>query len=309
MVDVAILGAVNLERFVDLNGNFMIDEFKDTVAVGTRFLDNVVDYNMDRHALDVQKQNAINDRRIGLGILGLGDMLVRMGIKYDSEDALQTIEQIMKIFCDTAYETSVELAEEKGAFPNFDWKGYSKSKFVKNLPKAIRDKIRDKGTRNSTLTTVAPTGSGAIVSRVTSGIEPIFATSYKRRVKQNDGYGKSFDEYTVFHPVIGQLFGSNENLPDYVVTAHDVDPFFRVKMQGIIQKYIDSSISSTVNLANEITMDTVADIYMTAYKAGLKGITVYREGSREGILITEKTKRKTYSHQIPLKSQWMFNPQ
>ena len=293
------LGAVNLERFVDLNGNFMIDEFKDTVAVGTRFLDNVVDYNMDRHALDVQKQNAINDRRIGLGILGLGDMLVRMGIKYDSEDALQTIEQIMKIFCDTAYETSVELAEEKGAFPNFDWKGYSKSKFVKNLPKAIRDKIRDKGTRNSTLTTVAPTGSGAIVSRVTSGIEPIFATSYKRRVKQNDGYGKSFDEYTVFHPVIGQLFGSNENLPDYVVTAHDVDPFFRVKMQGTIQKYIDSSISSTVNLANEITMDTVADIYMTAYKAGLKGITVYREGSREGILITEKPKEKPLTSDTP----------
>ena len=185
------LGAVNLERFVDLNGNFMIDEFKDTVAVGTRFLDNVVDYNMDRHALDVQKQNAINDRRIGLGILGLGDMLVRMGIKYDSEDALQTIEQIMKIFCDTAYETSVELAEEKGAFPNFDWKGYSKSKFVKNLPKAIRDKIRDKGTRNSTLTTVAPTGSGAIVSRVTSGIEPIFANllqtpcKTKRRLWKN----------------------------------------------------------------------------------------------------------------------------
>ncbi len=286
------LGAVNLERFVDENGNFMIDEFKETVALGARFLDNVVDYNMNRHALENQKQNATNDRRVGLGILGLGDMLVRMGIKYDSEDALQTIDQIMKIFRDTAYETSVELAQEKGSFPNFDWKGFSKSKFVKNLPKAIRDKIRTKGIRNSTITTVAPTGSGAIVSRVTSGIEPIFAISYKRRVKKNDSYGRSFDEYKVVHPVINQLFGGDENLPDYVVTSHNIDPYFRVKMQSVIQKYIDSSISSTVNLSENITVDTIADIYMKAYKTGLKGITVYREGSREGILITDKPKEE-----------------
>jgi len=286
------LGAVNLERFVDENGNFMIDEFKKTVAIGTRFLDNVVDYNINRHALENQKQNATNDRRVGLGILGLGDMLVRMSIKYDSEDALQTVDQIMKIFRDITYETSVELAQEKGSFPNFDWKGYSKSKFIKNLPKSIRDKISANGIRNSTLTTVAPTGSGAIVSRVTSGVEPIFATSYKRRVKKNDNYGRSFDEYKVIHPVINQLFGGDEDLPDYVVTSHNIDPYFRVKMQSVIQKYIDSSISSTVNLSENITVDTIADIYMKAYKTGLKGITVYREGSREGILITDKSKEE-----------------
>jgi len=286
------LGAVNLERFVDENGNFMIDEFKETVAIGTRFLDNVVDYNINRHALENQKQNATNDRRVGLGILGLGDMLVRMSIKYDSEDALQTVDQIMKIFRDITYETSIELAQEKGSFPNFDWKGYSKSKFIKNLPKSIRDKISANGIRNSTLTTVAPTGSGAIVSRVTSGVEPIFATSYKRRVKKNDNYGRSFDEYKVIHPVINQLFGGDEDLPEYVVTSHNIDPYFRVKMQSVIQKYIDSSISSTVNLSENITVDTIADIYMKAYKTGLKGITVYREGSREGILITDKPKEE-----------------
>ena len=285
------LGAVNLERFVDENGNFMIDQFKETVAIGTRFLDNVVDYNMDRHALEDQKQNAKNDRRVGLGILGLGDMLVRLGIKYDSEDALQTIEQIMQIFRDTAYETSAELATEKGEYPNFNWKGYSKSKFVKNLPKSLQQKIKKDGIRNCTLTTVAPTGSGAIVARVTSGVEPIFATSYKRRVKENDGYGKSFKEYTVYHPIIETLFGTDKNLPEHVVTAHHIDPYFRVRMQGAIQKYIDSSISSTVNLAEDITVDTIADIYMTAYEAGLKGITVYREGSREGILVTEKDEK------------------
>ena len=289
------LGAVNLERFVDENNNFMINEFKNTVEIGTRFLDNVVDYNMDRHALDDQKKNAKNDRRVGLGILGLGDMLIRMGIKYDSEDALQTVDQIMQIFRDTAYETSVNLGIEKGQFPNFDWGGYSKSKFVKNLPKSVQAKIKKHGIRNSTLTTVAPTGSGAIVARVTSGVEPIFATSYKRRVKENDGYGKSFKEYTVYHPSIEKLFGTDDNLPEHVVTAHNIDPYFRVKMQGTIQKYIDSSISSTVNLANDITVDTIADIYMTAYEAGLKGITVYREGSREGILVTDDSEKKNHA--------------
>jgi len=291
------LGAVNLERFVDENGNFMISQFKETVAIGTRFLDNVVDYNMDRHALEDQKQNATNDRRVGLGILGLGDMLVRLGIKYDSEDALQTIEQIMQIFRDTAYETSAQLAVEKGQYPNFDWAGYSKSKFVKNLPKSLQEKIKKNGIRNCTLTTVAPTGSGAIVARVTSGVEPIFATSYKRRVKENDGYGKSFREYTVYHPIIETLFGTDESLPDHVVTAHHIDPYFRVRMQGEIQKYIDSSISSTVNLAEDITVETIADIYLTAYEAGLKGITVYREGSREGILITEKKEENSATEQ------------
>ncbi|RMF06156.1 MAG: adenosylcobalamin-dependent ribonucleoside-diphosphate reductase [Candidatus Neomarinimicrobiota bacterium] len=285
------LGAINLERFVDDKGVFMIDQFKETARIATRFLDNVVDYNLERHALPIQKENARNDRRVGCGILGLGDMLVKMGIRYDSESALQTVDQVMQIFRDTIYETSVQLAIEKGPFPNFDWKGYSKSKFVKNLPKTLREEIQKHGIRNATLTTVAPTGSGAIVARVTSGIEPIFATSYTRRVKQNEGYGKSFREYKVFHPIVAKLFGDDSNLPDYVVTAHKIDPYFRVKMQGVIQKYIDSSISSTVNLPEDTPKETVADIYMTAYKAGLKGITVYREGSREGILVTDKKKQ------------------
>jgi ribonucleoside-diphosphate reductase alpha chain len=280
-----------LERFVDENQNFMVEEFKETVEIGTRFLDNVVDYNLDRHALEDQKKNAMNDRRVGMGILGLGDMLVKMGIKYDSEDAIQTIDQIMAIFRDSTYETSINLAKEKGKFPHFEWKGYNKSKFVKSLPKSLRERIKNNGIRNCTLTTVAPTGSGAIVARVTSGVEPIFATSYKRMVKKNDGgYGKEFDQYTVYHPIIKELFGTDEDLPDYVTTSHRIDPFFRVKMQGTVQKYIDSSISSTVNLKEDTTIETVADIYMKAYENGLKGITVYREGSREGILITNDDK-------------------
>jgi ribonucleoside-diphosphate reductase alpha chain len=124
-------------------------------------------------------------------------------------------------------------------------------------------------------------------------------------VKNNgDGYGKTFNEYKVYHPIIGKLFETDKNLPDYVVTAHNIDPYFRVKMQGVIQKYIDSSISSTVNLAENITIDTVADIYMTAYEAGLKGITVYREGSREGILVSdEKTKKTVSTSELDLNAQ------
>ena len=292
------LGALNLERFVDSNGNFDFDGFKETTAVGARFLDNVIDYNLERHALEEQKQNAMNDRRVGLGILGLGDMLVKMGIKYDSDEALDTINKIMEIHRDTAYETSAELAKEKGQFPNFDWEGYSESLFVQDLPKELQEKIKNHGVRNCTLTTVAPTGSGAIVARVTSGVEPIFATSYQRKVKKNDSLGKEFDTFTVYHPVVKEMFGTDENLPDYVVTAHNVDPYFRVKMQGEVQKYIDSSISSTVNLAEETTVDTVADIYMTAYKANLKGITVYREGSREGILITNEKSSENESETV-----------
>ena len=284
------LGSINLERFVDQEGNFQVEEFNETIQIAPRFLDNVIDYNLGRHALDSQKQNAQNDRRIGLGILGLGDMLVRMQIKYDSEDALQTVDQVLKIFRDTAYETSKDLAIEKGVFPNYNWDGFRKSKFIKNLPRTLKNNIKENAIRNSTVLTVPPTGSGAIVARVTSGIEPIFATSYKRRVKKNDGFGREFNEYKVYHPIIEKLFGTDENLPEYVVTAHDIDPYFRVKMQGVIQKYIDSSISSTVNLKQNIDKKTVADIYMTAYQADLKGITVYREGSREGILITDDNK-------------------
>ena len=286
------LGSVNLDRFVDEDGQFMTEPFCETVAIATRFMDNVVEYNVDRHALDVQKDNALKDRRVGLGLLGLGDMFIRMGISYDSDKALEVADEICSLMRDTAYETSVTLAQEKGAFPNFEWDGFSESKFAQELSDDLKTSIEKNGIRNATLLTVPPTGSGAIVARVTSGIEPVFQTSYFRRVKQNEGYGNTFKEFKVYHPTVRSLFGDDENLPEYVVTAHHIDPYFRVKMQGVIQKYIDTSISSTVNLSADIDKETVADIYMTAYKAGLKGITVYRESSREGILISEDQRAK-----------------
>jgi len=284
------LGNINLRKFVDEEGRFDYEELAEVTRVATRFMDNIIDYNMENHALDKIKNAVASDRRIGLGITGLADALVMMKIKYDSQEALDETEKMMRVIRDESYRTSVEIAREKGPFPLFNWEGYSRSKFVQSLPQDIQESIKDHGIRNSTVLTVPPVGTGSIVAQTSSGIEPIFCTSYRRRVKNHDG--ETFSEYKVYHPLIKKLFTDDQHLPDYVVTAHDIDPYFRVKMQGVIQKYVDSSISSTVNLPEDISIDTVADIYITAYKAGLKGITVYREGSREGILQTEEFLRK-----------------
>jgi ribonucleoside-diphosphate reductase alpha chain len=280
------LGSINISKFVDRNGVFDFEELSEVARTATRFLDDVIDYNMDSHALPVIKEAVEADRRVGLGITGLGDALLRMRVKYDTELALEIVDRIMETLCRAAYQTSIDLAREKGPFPLFEWEGASKSKYMQSLPEDLREQVRKFGLRNSTVITVPPVGTGSIVAQSSSGIEPIFCTSYKRRVKQEDG--ETFSEYKVYHPLIQELFGDDERLPDYVVTSHDIDPYFRVRMQGTIQRWVDSSISSTVNLPTDVSVETVADIYMTAYKTGLKGITVYREGSREGILVTDK---------------------
>jgi ribonucleoside-diphosphate reductase alpha chain len=280
------LGSINLAKFVDAEGVFDYEELAEVARTATRFLDDVIDYNMDAHALEKIRDAVASDRRIGLGITGLVDALVKMGIKYDTDEALTTVDRMMETITRAAYQTSIDLAREKGSYPLFSWDGMSQSKFIQALPDDLREQIKQFGMRNSTVLTVPPVGTGSIVAQSSSGVEPIFCTSYKRRVKQDDG--ESFTEYKVYHPLIQELWGDDEELPDYVVTAHDIDPYFRVRMQGVIQRWIDSSISSTVNLPNDVSVETVADIYVTAYQAGLKGITVYREGSREGILVTDK---------------------
>lgn len=280
------LGSINLSKFVDRNGEFDEMELSEVARTATRFLDDVIEYNMQNHALPKIQRAVASDRRVGLGITGLADALVKMRIKYDSEEALALVDRAMETICRAAYQTSIDLAREKGAFPLFEWDGYARSRFVQNLPEDLRDQIRETGIRNATVLTVPPVGTGSIVAQCSSGVEPIFCNSYKRRVKQEDG--ETFSEYTVYHPLIREIWGSDETLPPYVVNAHEIDPYFRVRMQGTIQRWVDSSISSTVNLPTDVSVETVADIYITAYRAGLKGITVYREGSREGILVTQK---------------------
>ena len=284
------LGNLNLTKFVNEEGKIDHGSLAEATQTAVRFLDNVIDYNKDNHAFPRISDSVSSDRRVGLGITGMADALVLMKVKYDSEEALSVINDVMATLRNNAYNTSVRLSVEKGAFPLFDREGIKQSKFIQSLPAGYQERIDEHGLRNSTLITLPPVGTGSIVGETSSGIEPIFCTSYKRRVKQDDG--ETFKDYKVYHPLVEKLFGGDEDLPDYVVTAHDIDPYFRVKMQGVIQKYTDSSISSTINLAEDTTVETVADIYITAYKQGLKGVTVYREGSREGILQTESQEEK-----------------
>ena len=270
------LGNLNLVKFVREDGTFDFEDLAESTRVATRFLDDVIDYNVDNHALPKIREAVGSDRRVGLGITGLADALILMELSYDSDEALDAVEKVMQTICYSSYETSIDLASEKGPFTLFDWNGISQSKFIQSLPKSIQDRAKKHGLRNATLITVPPVGTGSIVAQTTSGSEPIFCTSYKRRVKQADG--ESFREYKVYHPLIQRLFGDDENLPDYVVSSHEIDPYFRVKMQGVIQKYTDSSISSTINLAEETSAETVADIYITAYREGPQG----RDGLQGG---------------------------
>jgi len=213
-----------------------------------------------------------------------------MKIKYDSEEAINMVEEIMKKMRDTAYATSVELAREKGCFEIYDQEGWNKSQFVKywmhDNPND-KDRLEENGIRNSFLLTCAPVGSGSIVAQTSSGIEPIFATSYTRKVKSKDA--SSFAEYKTHPKIIKDLFGDDKNLPDYVVTAHDITPEYRVEMQATIQRYLDNAVSSTVNLKKDVEPKVISKIYLEAWEKGLKGITVYRDGSREGILTLDSS--------------------
>jgi len=292
------LGSLNLLKFVRPDGSFDYDDLADATRVATRFLDDVIEYNLPNHALPSIKEAVASDRRVGLGITALADAFVAMRLKYDTEEALKAAEGIMRTITYTAYETSTDLAREKGPFPLFNWDGVSRSKFIQDLPEGIQGKIREYGLRNSTLITIPPVGTGSIVAQTSSGVEPIFCTSYTRRVKQGDA--ETFREYKVYHPLVKKLFGDDEKLPEHVVVAHQIDPYFRVRMQGVLQRFTDSSISSTINLPEDTTVETIADIYLAAYKQGLKGVTVFREGSRQGILETSGHANKA---SLPLESR------
>ncbi len=315
------LGHMNLSKYVYITGinvagiekhKFNFDSFFKDVKIAVRFLDNVIDWNKGKHALPQQEETVLNERRIGLGITGLADCLIRLEIKYDSEEALKFTEEVMKTFRNSAYETSVELAKEKKSFLLFNFEKWSKSEFVQRwiedhstncgIESNIVATLKEFGIRNSFLTTVAPVGTGSIICRngceeknnmtvgVSSGIEPLFAKSYARRVRQADG--ETFKEFKTYPGVIKELFEDYSKLPDYVITSHDIDPFYRVKLQSVVQRYIDNSISSTVSLKNDIPVAIVDQIYRQAWKDGLKSITVYREGSREGVLISDEFKNK-----------------
>ena len=289
------LGNLNLARFVT-------DPFTPQARVdwetlvpalrhATRFLDNVLDYNADRHPLPQEREASLKSRRIGVGFTGLGDMLVKLGLKYDTEEAVAFVDRLFDRIKNIVYDESVNLALEKGPFPAYDPLQHFQSPFLQTLAPEVLERIQTHGLRNVALLTVPPVGSGAALAGVTSGIEPIFDLSYVRRSES-----LSRETFKVYHPLVREYmarFGveREEDLPPFFVTAHQIAPDMRVKMQATVQKHIDHSISSTVNLPRDVSLQEVERIYFLAWKMGTKGITVYREGSREGILLTEEQAR------------------
>jgi ribonucleoside-diphosphate reductase alpha chain len=276
------------------------------------------------------KHKTLQGRRTGIGITAEGDMLAALGCRYGSDEAISFSVEVHKQLAIDAYHSSINLAKERGAFPVYDTQKEINNPFVQRIKDAapyVYSEMEKYGRRNIALLTIAPTGSVSICTQTTSGIEPAFKVSYRRRRKVNpndqqanvsftDESGDAWEEYPVFHAKFFEWLRINgydvdklsklseaelqpiiEESPYYKATANDIDWLAKVKMQGAIQKWVDHSISVTVNVPQETTQEMVSDIYRTAWEAGCKGVTIYRDGSRDGVLISD-TKKKDETNEF-----------
>ncbi|MEK7517418.1 MAG: adenosylcobalamin-dependent ribonucleoside-diphosphate reductase [Patescibacteria group bacterium] len=276
------LGAMNLSAYVK-NGEFDYKNFGLDVKVALRLLDNVID---ETYYFFPENEKCAKDiRRTGLGIMGIGDALIKMKIRYGSEESLPVIKKIFQTLRDNAYEASSDLAREKGSFPKFDKKKYLKGYHIKNLPKLLQRKIAKQGIRNAVLLTIAPTGTTSLVAGVTSGIEPVYEFTFIRKDRTGT--------HTMYHPLFEEWKKANPKTerPNYFVSANDLTPLEHARVQAVAQEFIDSSISKTVNAPNNHTVEDVKTLYMAAYDLGLKGVTYMRDGSREGVLSRVEDKK------------------
>ncbi|WP_432255506.1 adenosylcobalamin-dependent ribonucleoside-diphosphate reductase [Limimaricola sp. AA108-03] len=283
-----LLGSINLAKLVknEFETGAKLDEAEldDLVALAVRMMDNVVDAS--NFPLPAQAEEARNKRRIGLGVTGLADALLMVGLRYGSDEAAAQTEAWMKRIARASYLASVELAKEKGAFPLFDAKKYLASGNMQQMDKDVRDAIAKHGIRNALLTSIAPTGTISLYAgNVSSGIEPVFAYAYTRKVLQKDG--SRTEEEVVDYAVQAwrEKFGDKE-LPDYFVNAQTLAPLDHVKMQAAAQKWIDSSISKTINCPEDISFEAFKDVYMEAYETGCKGCTTYRPNDITGSVLS-----------------------
>lgn len=283
-----LLSSINLSAFVR-NKEFDFDDFGETVANGVIYLNEVLEEGLSLHPLEEQRQSVADWRQIGLGIMGLADMLIKMELPYDSEQARQLCEEIGLVMADQALYTSAFLAGHAGSYDNYK-SCIQKSGFLKNNTcESTREVIEAYGLRNSQLLTIAPTGTISTMLGISGGIEPIFANSYTRKTESLHGHDEYYKVYT---PIVKEYMDEHgikdeAELPNWFCTSSTISPLNRVLMQGVWQKHIDASISSTVNLPEEATVEDVEEIYLNAWKEGLKGITVFRNGcKRLGILTT-----------------------
>ena len=269
------LGAINLARFYDEGEHDVAwDALRKTVGYATRFLDNVIDttpYFFERNEA-VQKA----ERRVGLGTMGIAELMLRLGVRYGSDESVALIDRIYELMATTAYETSSDLAREKGAFPRFDAEKFLESGYMQTMPVSLRQKIKRNGVRNVTLLTQAPTGTTGTMVNTSTGVEPFFSWVYFRKSRLG------LHEEQV--PIVRDWFAANpdaESLPDYFVTAMELSPDEHVKVQGAFQRWIDSAISKTCNVPSDYTVEQVSELYQYMYELGCKGGTIYRDGSRD----------------------------
>ena len=283
-----LLGSINMARLVSkpfAKGAKLNEEgMANLVVTAVRMMDNVVDAS--RFPLEEQQREAEAKRRIGLGVTGLADALLMVGLRYGSEEAAVQTESWMHQIARAAYLASVDLAKEKGAFPLFDAEGYLASGAMQKMDSDVRDAIAQYGIRNALLTSIAPTGTISLYAgNVSSGIEPVFAYAYIRKVLQKDG-SRTEEEVIDYAVQMWRDKMDDAELPDYFVNAQTLAPLEHVRMQAAAQKWVDSSISKTINCPEDISFEAFKDVYMAAWDQGCKGCTTYRPNAVTGSVLS-----------------------
>ncbi|SHF17691.1 ribonucleoside-diphosphate reductase class II [Litoreibacter ascidiaceicola] len=296
-----LLGSINMARLVDrpFEDGADLDEAKLTelVSVAVRMMDNVVDAS--KFPLEEQAREAHAKRRIGLGVTGLADALLMVGSRYGSEEAARLTERWLHAVARAAYLASVDLAKEKGAFPLFDAEAYLASGTMQAMDKDVREAIREHGIRNALLTSIAPTGTISLYAgNVSSGIEPVFAYAYTRKVLQKDGSRTEEEVVDYAVQMWRDKFGDVE-LPEYFVNAQTLAPLDHVRMQAAAQKWVDSSISKTINCPEDISFNDFKDVYMEAWDTGCKGCTTYRPNAVTGSVLSVSESADTTPSENP----------
>ncbi|HKK97782.1 MAG TPA: adenosylcobalamin-dependent ribonucleoside-diphosphate reductase [Marivita sp.] len=289
-----LLGSINLARLVSepFGDAAELDEeaLKELVATAVRMMDNVVDAS--NFPLEAQAAEAQAKRRIGLGVTGLADALLMLGLRYGSDEAARQTEDWLHAIARAAYLASVDLAKEKGAFPLFDADAFLASGAMQDMDDDVRDAIRTHGIRNALLTSIAPTGTISLYAgNVSSGIEPVFAYAYTRKVLQKDGTRTEEEVVDYAVQMWREKFGDRD-LPGYFVNAQTLAPLEHVKMQAAAQKWVDSSISKTINCPEDISFEAFKDVYMEAFETGCKGCTTYRPNDVTGSVLSISEEKK-----------------
>jgi len=299
-----LLGSINLAEFVKENKTFNFVDFKDTVAIAVEALNDVLDEGLPLHPLQEQRDSVRDWRQIGLGIMGLADMLIKMGITYGSERALKVCDDIGQAMAETAIMASAKLAKAYEPFPKCEMEDISGTLFFANhITNSTYYQFTNKyGLRNSQLLTIAPTGTLSTMLGISGGIEPIFANSYTRKTESLHGEDRYYKVYT---PIVDKYMKEHglteeEQLPEYFITAGTLNYKDRINMQAVWQKHIDASISSTVNVPEEFTIEDTFDLYCRAWKNGLKGITIYRNNCQRGGILTTEPKKEEAPKEVEI---------